>query len=186
MPLYRVEYDTRLTAGQQDELADAITTLHSERFLTARLFVNVEFVDVSNATRYIAGKRRGGNHIRGNVRNGPSRTQQDWDDMCRDLEAAWNRIVRPGLAKMNRSDKDYASTELRSVIIIEGLIAGTEAGFVLPKAGTDAEWAKENWAAFNKKADEGDEDFKDMVREIKERGILEKANGANGTNGVHA
>ncbi|WPH04424.1 putative oxalocrotonate tautomerase enzyme [Acrodontium crateriforme] len=183
MPLYRIEYDTRLTAGQQDELADAITTLHSERFLTARLFVNVEFVDVSNATRYIAGQRRGGNHIRGNVRTGPARTQKDWDDLCHDIEAAWDRIVRPGLAKMKRNDKDVASTELRSVIIIAGLIAGSEAGFTLPQAGSDAQWMKENWAAFNKKADEGDQDFIDMVKEIKQRGILEKI---NGTNGVHA
>ena len=81
MPVYHVEHAIPLTISQQDELAEAITKLHSERFSTPRLFVNVHFVDVADAVTYIGGKRRTGSHIKANVRSGPSRSQEDWDEL---------------------------------------------------------------------------------------------------------
>lgn len=180
MPLYNVEHAIQMTVSQKDELAEAITRIHSEKFTTAKMFVNVVFTDVSEACTYIGGKRVTANHIKANVRSGRSRTQEDWNELCLQIEKAWKEIVGKGLPKTKRSAPD-PDTSLRSVIILGGMIGGLEAGFILPPAGGDVQWLHENWAAFNKKAEEGDEEFKDMVAEVKERGLME----ANG-NGVSA
>ena len=58
-----------------------------------------------------------------------------------------------------------------------GIIAGLEAGFVLPPAGGDVEWLGNNWEEFNRRADAGDEEMKGMVKEITERGLLDGSNG---------
>jgi phenylpyruvate tautomerase PptA (4-oxalocrotonate tautomerase family) len=168
MPFYSVQHAVALTISQQDELAEALTKLHSTRFTTPRLFVNVSFTDVSNATIYVAGRRKNSNTIQAFVRSGPSRTQQDWDDHCRDIAAAWDRIIGSGLPKIRRGDPEH-DYSLRGVIIMGGLLAGVEAGFTLPGAGEDENWAKKNLPGFQKLADEGDEDFKELVREIHAR-----------------
>jgi phenylpyruvate tautomerase PptA (4-oxalocrotonate tautomerase family) len=168
MPFYSVQHAVALTISQQDELAEELTKLHSTRFTTPRLFVNISFVDVSNATIYVAGRRKISNTIQAFVRAGPSRTQQDWDDHCRDIAAAWDRIIGSGLPKIRRAepDQDYS---LRGVVIMGGLLAGYEAGFTIPGAGGDVDWVKKNLPEFQKRADEGDEDFKELVREVHER-----------------
>ena len=43
------------------------------------------------------------------------------------------------------------------------------------QAGGDAQWLKENASSFRKLADGGDEDFKDLVREMEEREDLKAA-----------
>ena len=63
------------------------------------------------------------------------------------------------------------------MIVIGGITAGLEAGFVLPSAGGDVQWLQENWAAFNEKADAGDEEWKEMVENVKKRGLLDGTNG---------
>jgi phenylpyruvate tautomerase PptA (4-oxalocrotonate tautomerase family) len=171
MPFYTVQHAVPLTVSQQDELAEALTTLHSTRFTTPRLFVNVGFTDVSKATTYVAGRRKVSNTIQGFVRAGATRTQQDWDDHSRDIAAAWDRIIGKGLPQIRPADAelDYS---IRGVFIIGGLIAGYEAGFTLPSAGNDVTWLKENLAGFQKVADEGDEDFQELIRDVKARGLV--------------
>ncbi|KAF2764905.1 hypothetical protein EJ03DRAFT_331436 [Teratosphaeria nubilosa] len=177
MPLYEVQHSMPLTASQQDDLAVAITDIHSTKFTTPKMFVNVSYHDISKTVSYIGGKRRTGqNHVRAHVRVGPSRTQEHWDDLSLQVTKAWDRIIGVGLPKVKRAAPD-PDTSLRSFIILGGLVGGVEAGFVLPPAGGDVKWLKENWDAFNKKAEEGDEDFVEMVREVKKRGLMEGANG---------
>ncbi|KXL45756.1 hypothetical protein M433DRAFT_4337 [Acidomyces richmondensis BFW] len=177
MPLYEVQHIIPLLPSQCDDLAEAITRIHSTKFSTPRLFVNVKYTDVSEVRMYVAGKQRKGNHIIANVRAGPSRTQADWDDLCGQITKAWDEIVGVGLPKVRRAAADQ-DTSLRSVILLGGLLGGLEVGFSIPPAGGDVQWMRENWEAFNKRAEEGDEDFADMVREVKERRLLEK--GSNG------
>lgn len=140
------------------------------------MFVNVSYTDVSGKPMYVAGKRRSGNHIRANVRVGPSRTKEDFDELCQAIARAWDHIIGAGLPKVRRSDPDR-DTSLRSLILLGDLIGGLEAGFTLPAAGEDGAWMKENWTAFNKKAEEGDEEFAEMVKEVEERGLLEGGGG---------
>lgn len=47
-----------------------------------------------------------------------------------------------------------------------------EAGFFLPPAGGDAGWIARNWGAFRERADRGEEEFRDLVAEVEERGLL--------------
>lgn len=174
MPLYDVQHIVPLTDAQQDELAMAITKIHSTRFSTPKMFVNVKFTDISNTVTYIGGKRRTGNHIIANVRVGPSRTQQDWDELCLEMLKAWDGIVPMPKVKRSAPDQDHS---LRSCIIVGGLTAGYEAGFLIPPAGGDVAWLHEHMEEFEAKANGGDEEFAEMVQEVKERGML---NGANG------
>ncbi|RMX89853.1 hypothetical protein D0869_00553, partial [Hortaea werneckii] len=134
--------------------------------------VNVHFTPTSHLRTYIAGKPRQGNHIRATVRNGPSRTSEDWNDLTRQLQSAWTSIVGPGLPKLRRSDAEESDTSLRSVIICGEILGGMEAGFFLPPAGGDGEWVARNWEAFRERADKGEEEFGDLVREVEERGLL--------------
>ena len=50
-------------------------------------------------------------------------------------------------------------------------------GFILPPAGGDVQWLQDNWEAFNQRANEGDEEMAEMVREVQERGLMDGTNG---------
>jgi phenylpyruvate tautomerase PptA (4-oxalocrotonate tautomerase family) len=176
MPFYEVLHVIPFTASQKDELATAITEIHSTTFSTPKLFVNVAYTDVSEQDTYVGGKRRKANHIRANVRNGPMRSRDDWIHLCDEVQKAWDHIIGKGLPKVRRADPDQ-DTSLRSIIVLGDLIHGTELGFTLPPAGGDREWLEENWQEFNKRAEAGDEDFAGMVQEVKERGLVQSSNG---------
>jgi len=172
MPFYEIKHHISLTLSQKDELAEAITTIHSTKFSTPKLFVNVDFQDVSQSSTYVGGKRRTANHLFANVRNGPSRTREDWADLSTQIQQAWDKIVSPGLPKVRRSDPDQ-DTSLRSIVLLGSMIYMTEMGFAVPPAGGDVQWLQKNWEEFNKRADAGDEDFKFMVQEVQERKLME-------------
>lgn len=176
MPIYEVQHAIPLSISQKDELAAAITHIHSQNFTTPKIFVQVSFTDVSESWTYIAGKRRAGNHIRGQVRTGPSRTQEDWNGLLKALSDAWYDIAGTPLPT-RKGGKEQGDTSLRSVILTGGLVAGLEAGFVLPPAGGDVQWLQENWEAFNEKAKNGDEEMADLVKEVEERGLMDGTNG---------
>ena len=61
MPLYTIKHTTTLLPRQKDNLADAITSIHSGMFGAPRVFVNVHFdhVDAGEEARvmYVGGKR---------------------------------------------------------------------------------------------------------------------------------
>ena len=59
MPMYEVEHVCVLTPSQKDDIAEAITKIHSEQFAGPRIFVNVRFTDISEHYTYVAGKRVG-------------------------------------------------------------------------------------------------------------------------------
>jgi phenylpyruvate tautomerase PptA (4-oxalocrotonate tautomerase family) len=179
MPFYTVKHHYPLTTSQKDDLAAAITSIHSTIFTTPKLFVNVGFTDISSERLYVAGKPRNHNHILANVRSGPNRKRSDFTEAGNQIMEAWNKIVGPGLPQVKRaeaeremSEEGKKDRELRSVIFLGGLEGGSEAGFEIPKAGEDVEWLRSNWEAFNKKAQEGDVDFQEMVQEVEERGLL--------------
>jgi len=43
---------------------------------------------------------------------------------------------------------------------------------MMPEAGHDGEWLKKHEAAFEEKAKGGDEEFAEMLKEVRERGML--------------
>jgi hypothetical protein len=86
------------------------------------------------------------NRIIAYVRHGPSRTSSDYNAVIKALEDAWARIV-PG-------------EELRLVVFYGAIVAGMEAGLMLPPAGQDADWK-----TFVKKAEGGDEHFAGLIEQ---------------------
>ena len=55
---------------------------------------------------------------------------------------------------------------------IGAITAAYEAGFMMPEAGQDGEWLKANEAAFEERAKGGDEEFAEMLKEVRGRGML--------------
>ncbi|KAF9878910.1 hypothetical protein CkaCkLH20_03810 [Colletotrichum karsti] len=163
MPLYEVAHATPLSQPQQDALAEAITTIHSSKFTVPKMFINVIFVDSSKTPTYVGGKRRQSNRIVGRVRRGSSRTQEDFNSLCREIRAAWARVVHPDVAGGQLPPQEL---ELRAVFITGELIAGMKASFSVPLAGDELAWAQENYSDFKERADAGDEDFVDLIAEL--------------------
>lgn len=169
MPYYEVNHAVLLTESQKDDLAKAITTLHTTRFSAPRLFVNVKFTDISSTPFYIGGKRRTKSHILAHVRTGPSRSNKDFNSLCADLTSAWNDIVPLPKIKRSAPDEDRA---LYSVFVLGDIVAGMESGFEIPEAGKDGEWLAENMGAFKARAESGEEEFVELVKEVDERGLI--------------
>lgn len=59
MPFYVVSHKDAIAPSQRDELAAAITRIHTGVFATPSLFVNVKFEDASAASYYVGGERVG-------------------------------------------------------------------------------------------------------------------------------
>jgi phenylpyruvate tautomerase PptA (4-oxalocrotonate tautomerase family) len=92
MPFYEVDHSCTLTEGQKDELAEALTTIHSTKFMTPKLFVNVAFKPMTTDF-YVAGKRKAPNMISAHVRTGGGRDKSQWDELCDEVLEAWESIV---------------------------------------------------------------------------------------------
>jgi hypothetical protein len=123
MPWYDVEHAIALTQSQCDVLAEKITSLHTRTFMVPALLVNIQFRDASKDNTYVAGKRKLSNRIQANLRVGPGRPIQMYDDLTEQLERAWYDVVGIGRGK-----------ELRAVLINGGRLTGREAGFVISPA----------------------------------------------------
>ena len=54
------------------------------------------------------------------------------------------------------------------------ILAGREIGFALPQAGEDGAWLEQNAAEFSRLAGEGDEEMKELAKD------LPKVNGSGG------
>ncbi|KAH8159263.1 hypothetical protein CIB48_g8981 [Xylaria polymorpha] len=159
MPLYEFAHTVPLSPQQQDSLAEAITTLHTTFFTTPSLFVNVRFISADVYRSYVGGKRRQSNILTARVRTSPARKREMFEELCLKVAEVWKNIVP--------EDPDLR------IFVLGGITAGLEHGFVIPEAGKDKEWLKDNLPAFKKKADEGVVEFQDLVEEIEARGLLD-------------
>ncbi|KAI9821842.1 MAG: hypothetical protein M1827_002424 [Pycnora praestabilis] len=169
MPLYDVEYCFNLTRGQKDHLAASITKIHTRMFVTPSLFVNVRFIDCSDQELYIAGKPQVTNRIFAHIRSGGDRSTSQFNTLCTEIASAWDSIFDSKNVNEDRPVASEGHTKLRAVFVLPVIGAGLENGFALPPAGGDKEWVRKNMSAFEKLADEGNEDFKDVVEEIRKR-----------------
>ncbi|KAF1362865.1 hypothetical protein EJ07DRAFT_105836 [Lizonia empirigonia] len=170
MPLYEIHHSCALSPSQRAALARAITTLHCTTFSAPSIFVNVTFHPTSGQTIFVGGALQCTNYILGHLRprpnNAANRTHvvatltQIWNEHARPLESALGSTA-PGNGRL---DDERA---LHNVFLIEDIVAGAEQGFMLPVAGQDAEWAKENMGEFERRAGEGDESMRVLVQEYK-------------------
>ncbi|KAL1645164.1 hypothetical protein SLS58_003869 [Diplodia intermedia] len=162
MPLYIVSHKDPLNTSQRDELAAAITKIHTTVFTTPSLFVNVKFEDVSDASYYVGGKPTRVNAIHAHVRPGASRPRSAYDELCRQLRRdAWERVLLPG-----------GGPPLDAIFVHGTIVAGEERGVMLPEAGADVAWMRENMADFERRARAGDEGMRGLVEECRAMGVL--------------
>jgi hypothetical protein len=91
------------------------------------------------------------------------RSADDFNALCGEINSAWASIVHPDRHVPSETE------ELRAIFITGELIAGTEAGIVIPSAGHDLEWAAENMEIFKAKAAAGDQDFVELLAEMNGR-----------------
>jgi hypothetical protein len=96
--------------------------------------------------------------ITGNVRHNASRPPDLYNNLIIEIQTAWDTIVGA-----------TGSNELRGIVLVGGLVAGFEAGLFIPPAGKDGVWLRDNIVTFQKKADEGREDFRETLIEIETR-----------------
>lgn len=92
------------------------------------------------------------------TRKSEERSVETYNEHCRDVIKAWNSIV----------GKD-GEQGLRTVWVLGALTTAVEAGFETPTAGNEITWLKQHKSAFQKLADEGDEDFIGLMNEIETR-----------------
>ncbi|KAF2834436.1 hypothetical protein M501DRAFT_1001204 [Patellaria atrata CBS 101060] len=162
MPVYEIHHCIDISDSQKDQLAEAITKLHSSRFTTPSLFVNVRFHDSSSIPHYVAGKRKSFNIIIVHLRPGPDRPRSALDALTNFLTDLWNTIMSPS----------STSEKLHTTFLLNTIAGGQEAGFLLPEAGNDVEWVKDNLAEFEKRAGEKEEDIADLLDEVKKRKVF--------------
>jgi hypothetical protein len=70
------------------------------------------------------------------------------------------------ISKGNSEGRLDDAKGLHNVFIFEDLAAGVEQGIVVPKAGEEEGWARENWAEFERRAKEGDEGMEVLMKEV--------------------
>ncbi|KAI9713560.1 MAG: hypothetical protein M1820_000942 [Bogoriella megaspora] len=189
MPMYEVEHICPLTPSQKDDLAEAITKIHSELFIAPRLFVNVRITDISEHRTYVAGKRRKRNRIVAHIRPSSQRTRAHFRTLCSQISESWNSIItslpqhpfNPTEVDPNKNP-EY---ELSTIFIMGSIVGGQEASFEIPEAGGEEQWMRQNWVEFKRRADAGEEEWQEMIQDVEERGLLGDGGGeGKGTNGT--
>ncbi|KAI1080597.1 hypothetical protein F5B20DRAFT_104423 [Whalleya microplaca] len=191
MPLYDIEHTTTLSPPQQQRLATAFTDLHSRRFRTPRVFLNVRFTDASAQPVYRGGRLAVYNRVVLRTRASDQRSKEDYDDHCRDLIRAWREVLgiavgegmggekgegegegegegggkgnEKGVGVVREEDRER---DLRTVWVVPALLTAVECGVARPRVGEEAAWLVQNRAEFERLAEGGDEDFVELLREI--------------------
>ena len=78
------------------------------------------------------------------------------------MKDVWAKVI-----PSERGEKD----KLDTIFIMGDIIAGYEQGFMLPEAGDDGRWIKENMEEFERRAKGGNVVMREMIEEIKMRGL---------------
>jgi hypothetical protein len=101
------------------------------------------------------------NNIIAHVRPGPSRPRSAYDTLCHQVKDVWAKVIS------NQEEK------LDTIFIMGDIVAGYEQGFMLPEAGDDGKWIKENMGEFERRSKDGDVTMREMVEEIRVRGLAD-------------
>lgn len=184
MPLYEIHHSCALTTTQQQALATAITSLHCTTFSAPSAFVNITYHPTSLTAPqiYVGGRPQRTNYILAHLRPRPNNADKQahvvaslarlWNEHARGVDSVLGRVGGTvGIGYVPRSGEGRLDDEraLHNVFLMEDIVAGAEQGFALPLAGRDGEWASENMGEFERRAADGDESMKALVREYKAR-----------------
>lgn len=89
-----------------------------------------------------------------------------FEKLINQIGEAWTEIV-----EKHAGDASGDFT-LRATFINASIVAGKERNFLRPEAGEDRQWLVDNMDEFQRLADDGDEEFKYLVKEVKERKMI--------------
>ena len=109
MPIYEFQHVLPLSAGQKSRLARAVTDWHSFTFRAPRFIVNCRFVDtrsLPSEDNYVGGKPFKGNRLFVSLRSGTGRTEEQYMDMTRKLQAMWSEAVQGAQAAGRQVDAE--------------------------------------------------------------------------------
>ncbi|KAJ5732519.1 hypothetical protein N7493_004000 [Penicillium malachiteum] len=158
----------------KDELASFITTLHSQTFTTPTQFVNIQFkAPEPVGDYYVGGKSQqlvSPNRLIASVRVGPSRTKSMFDEVGIKIRQKWDEIVeRPyGMLDMkNPAVKEERERKNLRFIVFKPMTAAIENGVVVPGAGEEGTWLKDNMDFFREQVEMYDDmEFKELLEEV--------------------
>ena len=131
MPIYQCYSPAGLLSEPaKAQIADEITTIHTNATGAPELFVNVLFREIAEGECFVAGKRAKHSYLFGAIRHG--RDRQTRQAMLREFSRMWTRIT-------GQSEADFlvALTEIDPANAME-------AGLILPEPGREQEWFAEN------------------------------------------
>lgn len=195
MPLYEIHHSCSLSSSQRDDIAAAITSLHCRLFSAPSIFVNVIFHQREQCFEngkmgdlhglYVGGQKRRTNYIIGHIR--PRGDQEKLKMLVQGITKIWNlhgrskcrleprtsgRAQKRDAKDLERADADAPGRlddhrALHNCFIMEDIAGGSEQGFMLPVAGQDGNWIKDNMPAFEKRAAEGDKSMQGLLAETK-------------------
>ena len=182
MPLYIVQHSLPLTPTQKSSLAQSITRIHATKFTTPSLFVNVRFdpltIDSADPRVFVAGKPhpQSANQVHAIVRQGPSRTKADFDEVAAKIIEAWDEVVARPSAKTNGHSSSTTSTEWSGdldkklyIVSFVPFLGVTEAGLPIAGTGEEASWLREKWGEFERRARDGQAEYVDLIEECRTR-----------------
>lgn len=131
MPIYQA-YSPKglLTQAAKAELADAITSIHTNATGAPELYVNVLFHEIPEGDCFVARKPSANSYLFGAIRHG--RDLETRQTMLREFSRMWTRVTR-------QSEAEFL------VVLTEVDPANAmEAGLILPEPGHEQEWFEEN------------------------------------------
>jgi phenylpyruvate tautomerase PptA (4-oxalocrotonate tautomerase family) len=133
MPVYQC-YSPKglLTKSAKAQIADEITTIHTNATGAPELYVNVVFQEIAEGDCFVARKPATHSYLFGAIRHG--RDLETRQAMLREFSLMWTRITGQSEAEflVALSEADPANV--------------MEAGLILPEPGHEQEWFDENRA----------------------------------------
>lgn len=133
MPVYQCYSPTGLlTNSAKAQIADEITTIHTNATGAPELFVNVLFHEVQKGDCFVARKPSGHSYLFGVIRRG--RVLETRQAMLREFSRMWTRVTGQSEARLL-----VALTEFDPANAME-------AGLILPEPGQEPQWLDENHA----------------------------------------
>lgn len=133
MPIYQC-YSPKglLTKPAKAEIADQITSIHTNATGAPELYVNVLFHEIAEGNCFVARKPAAHSYLFGTVRHG--RDVETRQTMLREFSQMWTHVT-------GQSEAEFL------VVLTEADPANAmEAGLILPEPGHEQEWFEENRA----------------------------------------
>jgi phenylpyruvate tautomerase PptA (4-oxalocrotonate tautomerase family) len=133
MPIYQCYSPTGLlTKTAKAQIADEITTIHTNATGAPELYVNVLFQEILEGDCFVARKPSTHSYLFGTIRHG--RDLEARQAMLREFSRMWTRVTGQSEAELLVALNEFDPAN------------AMEAGLILPEPGHERQWFDENRA----------------------------------------